>query len=325
MERKVEAQRLEFQGQLEAQRKMLEAQNLRQQQEMETRFQTQISQAIQAHLPAQSAALRQPHHSPEQLARQMESQDARIQHLTEMIQYLVTTSPSDARSQPDRPSTGKRQAPPPTVVDLTIDHYDLENDSQPSFPRNEQGAKKRDTKETPQQDLTGNISSKLERTDSPAPSDLSMSMMEPTASQTAESLLWNGIHRPSEVYSPPAPPRTYRTGLDAMSPLSNLALHPNFRSPGTNFHTDNTVSTEEYPSQSTTPSFGESNFSEAQHMRDIHAQHIGLQGFEIHNGNAERPQEAGQEPANGPIEDDQGTHQATPVDGSTTANKHESL
>jgi hypothetical protein len=192
----------------------------------------------------------------------MESQDARIQHLTDLIQQLVTKSSSAASTQPVRLSTGKRQAPPHSVVDLVMDHGDLENTS-PQSPmlRNDHGAKKRDTKETPRQDLAGNISIKLERTDSPAASDLSMSMMEPLVSQTEESMLWNGIHPPSEVYSPPAQPRAYRTGIET-SPMRNLALHPNFQDPGPQFLGDPTVQSDDYePDQSTAPSFGESNFS----------------------------------------------------------------
>ena len=149
-------------------------------------------------------------------------------------------------------------------------------------------------------------------------------MMEP-ASQTAESLLWNGLHPPSEVYSPPAPPRAYRTGPGTESPMSNLALHPNFRSPGHTFPSDQSTALvdDHYRDNSIAPSFGESTFSDAQ-MRDIHAQHEGLQGFQIHNGNAERPQEEEQEPVKGPTEDAQGTHQATPVDRSKPAHQHES-
>ena len=79
----------------------------------------------------------------------MENQDARIQQLTDMIQQLLTRSPAEPVTQPARLSTGKRHAPH-AVVDLTMDHYDLENVSQQSeIRRNDQGAKKRDTKETP--------------------------------------------------------------------------------------------------------------------------------------------------------------------------------
>ena len=152
-----------------------------------------------------------------------------------------------------------------------------------------------------------------------------MSMMDPPVSQTEESLLWNGIHPPSEVYSPPAPPRTYRIGI-ATSPMSNLALHPHFRSPGDDFPDDHySAKTEDqYKDQSTSRSFDESNLSEA-NMRDIHAQHAGLQGYEIHNGNAEIPQEAETKTANGPNEDEPGSNQAPPVDGSAANDKHEGL
>ena len=324
MEALAEAQRADFQRQLEEQKTELEAQNLRRQQEMETRFQAQINQAIQAHL-SPPAPPTPPRNMPDDVHRRMENQDARIQQLTAMIQQLVTRSPPTAQPIPARPSTGKRQAPPHVVVDLTMDHHDLETTSHQShMPSNAQGAKKRDTKETPRQNLAGNISIKMERTDSPAPSDLSMSMMDPTASQTAESHLWNGIHPPSEVYSPPAPPRTYyRTGIGT-SPMSNLALHPHFRSPGDAFPDDyyNDRTENQYKDQPTSKSFDESNLSEA-NMRDILAQHAGLQGYEIHNGNAEIPQEAETNTANGPDVDELGTNQAPPVDGSTPQGEHE--
>ena len=222
LERQVEALRLEFQRQLEEQRKsMEEQQNRLRQQEIEAHFQAQINQSIQAYLPASPTIPTPPLPTTDEVARRMESQDARIQHLTDLIQQLVAKSPLEASTQPARLSTGKRHAPPHSVVDLVMDHGDLENASQQS--RNDHSAKKRDTKDTPRQDLVGNISIQLERTASPAASDLSMSMMEPSVSQTEESLLWNGIHPPSEVYSPPAQPRAYRTGIET-SPMSNLAL-----------------------------------------------------------------------------------------------------
>ena len=325
MEQQAEAQRNEFRRQLEEQRKAFEAETLRRQQEMEARLQEQIQQAIQAHLPATSPPS-PPQQTPEEVSRRMENQDARIQQLTEMIQQLLPRSPVEPPTQPARSSTGKRHAPH-TVVDLVMDHYDLENASQQSeMRRTDQGGKKRDTKETPRQNLAGNISIKMERSDSPAPSELSMSMMDPPASQITENTVWQvGIHPPSEVYSPPAPPRTVRMGMGHTSPLSNLALHPTFRSPSTQeYRGDQTVSTEEtFPHQPSTTSFDESNISEA-HMRDIHAQHAGLQGFNIHHGNADSPQEKEHKSAKGPQEDEPGAHQATPVGGSPRASHHES-
>ena len=59
-------------------------------------------------------------------------------------------------------------------------------------------------------------------------------------------------------------------------------------------------------------------------MRDIHAQHAGLQGFSILQGNVDSPQEKEQRSAKGPNEDESGTHQATPVDGSNKVSHHES-
>jgi hypothetical protein len=140
-----------------------------------------------------------------------------------------------------------------------------------------------------------------------------MSVMEPLASQPEESALWDGIHPPSEVYSPPAKPR--HLGIGA-SPMSNLADHPNFHHPYPHLPGDHSVPLNDHDhASSTAPSFGESNFSEA-HMRDIHAQHAGLQGFDTHNRNAASPHEAEPEHANGPTEDEPGADQATPVDGS---------
>jgi hypothetical protein len=324
MKKQVEAQRLEFKQQLEDQRKALEAQNSQCQRELEARFQAQITQAIQAHISVSPSVPTPPPQVPNEVNRRMESQDARIQQLTDMIQQLVTNSPSDSTLIiPQRSSTGKRQAPPQVVIDLLVmDHEDLESASYESVRhRAEKGAKKQGTKVTPRQDLSGNnMSIKVERTDSPIPSELSMSMMEP-ASQAAESLLWNGLHPPSEVYSP----RAFRTGIGMESPLSNLALHPKYRSPSHNFPSDHSTEfvNDHFKDISIAPSFGESTSSEA-HMRDIHAQHQGLQGFNIHNGDAERPYEAEQEPAKGPIEDDKGTHQAIlPVEGSTNESDHE--
>ena len=327
MEQQAVSQRREFKQQLEDQRKELEKQNLDRQQEMEVRFQAQINQAIQAHITVSPSAPTPSPQIPDEVTRRMETQDAQIQKLTDLIQQLVTTSPVEVRRQPERAaSTGKRQAPSHEVIDLVIDHEDLETASYASARhRNTQGAKKQDTKETPRQDLSGNMSIKMERTDSPIPSELSMSMMEPV-SQPEESALWTGLHPPSEVYSPPAAARAYRTGIGTASPMSNLALHPDFCDPDDNFPLDQSKEFVDDHSRenSTAPSFGESKFSEAQ-LRDIHAQHQGLQGFDIHNRDAERPQEEEPEPAKGPLEDAQGTHQATPVDGSTQGNKHESL
>ena len=323
LESQVEAQRVEFQTKLEAQRKELEEQNLVRQREMEARFQDHINQAIQAHLSVSPEPPTPPRTMPADVATRMENQDARIQHLTELIQHLVTRSPAEHPHPPSaRTSTGKRHAPH-EIVDLTMDHHDLELDSQAQSIRYDTGAKKRDTKETPRQNLVGNISIKVERNDSPAPSELSMSMMEPTASQTAESLRWNGLHPPSEVYSPPAPPRLSRTGIGT-SPMSNLALHPVFQDPEEHcMMEDNSVRTEDFKTEySTTNTFDESKFSEA-HLTDIRTQHAGLQGFNIHKGNAESPQDVEPTAAKGPIEDVSGVSQAKPVDESNPSQEHE--
>ena len=322
MEERVEAQRLEFKQQLEDQRKALEEQHRKSQCEMEASFQRQIAQAIQSHLsPPVPPTTSSP--STDEVNRRMETQDARIQQLTDMIQQLVTRSPLEARPTTVRASTGKRLASQ-AVIDLTVDHDTGDSAShQSSLLYQDQEAKKRDIKETPRQNLAGNLSIKMERTGSPAPSDLSMSMMDPPASQTAESLLWGGIHPPSEVYSPPAPPRPHRMGLGHSSPMSNLALHPNFRSPGNDYLFEDAVRTADQDADEVTePTFDESNYGES-HMRDIHAQHLGRQGFRIHHGNAESPQGAEPKPANGPPEDDSGANQATPVDGSPMKKKHE--
>ena len=149
--------------------------------------------------------------------------------------------------------------------------------------------------------------------------------MDPPATQNTESDLWEaGLHPPSEVYSPPAPPRPVRMGLGHTSSMSDLALHPSFRSPGHDFLSDHTAYTEEtFPNQPSTSSFDESNLSEAR-MRDIHAQHAGLQGFNILQGNVDSPQEKEQRSVKGPNEDDSGAPHATPVDGSTNVSHHES-
>ena len=65
---------------------------------------------------------------------------------------------------------------------------------------------------------------------------------------------------PSEVYSPPAPPRPVRMGLGHTSPMSDLALHPSYRAPGRDFLSDHTAYTEEtLPNQTSPNSFDESN------------------------------------------------------------------
>jgi hypothetical protein len=324
LESQVEAQRVEFQQKLEAQRQDLEEQNLARQRAMESRFQDHINQAIQAHLSASQTPPPPPLHTiPAEVATRMENQDARIQHLTDLIQQLVTRSPAESQHPPSaRISTGKRHASH-VLVDLTMDHQDLESASPAQSIRYDTSAKKRDTKDTPRQNLAGNISIKLERADSPAPSELSMSMMEPPASQVADGVLWNAIHPPSDVYSPPAPPRVSRTGIGT-SPMSNLALHPDFQEPGVRYSCEeNSVSTEDFKTDhSTTNTFDESKFSEA-HMTDICAQHAGLQGFHFQKGEAESTQEVEPTTAKGPTEDVLGVSQAKPVDESNPSQDHE--
>jgi hypothetical protein len=296
MEAQAEKQRSQFKQQIEEQRQALDEQHRNYQRELEASFQRQIAQAIQAYFPTPIPPT-PPIPSPDDVNRRMGTQDARIQQLTEMVQQLVTRSPLEAHPTTARASTGKRHAPNVLVVDLTDDHEAEEHAShQSNLHRPDLAAKKRDTKDTPRQNLVGNMSIKMERTDSPAPSDLSMSMMDQPASQTAASLLWDGIHPPSEVYSPPAPPRPHRMGLGVSSPLSNLALHPNFQSPGDDCLGEHSVTTtdDQNIDQFTARSFDESNFGES-HMRDIHAQHAGLQGFEIHNGNADSPKRRSQD------------------------------
>ena len=200
MEARVETQRLEFKQQIEEQRTALEDQHRRYQQELEASFQRQIAQAIQAHFPTPTPPTPSIP-SPEEVNRSMETQDARIQQLMDMIQQLVTRSPSVAHPTNVRASTGKRHAPN-AVVDLTIDQDAEDSVShQSNLYRQDQGAKKRDTKDTPRQNLAGNISIKqMERTGSPAPSDLSMSMMDPLPSQSAEVEF---ILRPKSTLPPP--------------------------------------------------------------------------------------------------------------------------
>ena len=324
MEAQAEAQRQEFRKQLEDQRLAFERQIRLRQQEMEDSIQRHVDQALQAHLPVSNAST-PIQNTPVEVVRRIESQDAQIQKLTEMIQQLVTRTTPAASSRPARPSTGKRQASSHTG-DLLMDNHDMEQASQKSqLTRIDPCGKKRDTKETPRQNLSGNICIQLERQGSPVPSDLSMSMMDPPPlSQTTEHLRWDGLHPPSEVYSPPARQRSYRLEGDLASPVSNLALHPNFRIPGDRFLSDDSAQvSDHYHDKSTTQSIDDSQqFSEA-YLRDIHDQHIALQGFETRPGNADRSQGEEQVTAKGPSEDDNGSHQATPADGSNRSYNHE--
>lgn len=69
LERQVEPQRVEFQHQLEEQRESLEEHNLLRQKEIEARFQAQISQAIQAHLPFSPGTPTSPLRTTNEVAR----------------------------------------------------------------------------------------------------------------------------------------------------------------------------------------------------------------------------------------------------------------
>ena len=162
MEARVEAQRLEFAQKLEEQRQTLEEQHQSYQRKMEASFQRQIAQAIQSHFPASPVPSPPVVLIPDDVTRRMENQDARIQQLTDMIQQLVTRSPPDAQPTTARASTGKRHAPH-EVLDLTLDReIDDCASTQSRMLRQDQGAKKQDTKETPRQNLAGNISIKME-------------------------------------------------------------------------------------------------------------------------------------------------------------------
>ena len=80
---------------------------------MEARFQAQITQAIQAHITVPPSAPTLSPQIPDEVTRRMETQDAQIQKLTDMIQQLVTTSPLEVRRQPERAaSTGKDKLHP---------------------------------------------------------------------------------------------------------------------------------------------------------------------------------------------------------------------
>jgi hypothetical protein len=56
---------------------------------------------------------------------------------------------------------------------------------------------------------------------------------------------------------------------------------------------------------------------------DIRTQHAGLQGFNIHKGNAESPQDVEPIAAKGSIEDVTGVSQAKPVDESNPIHENE--
>ena len=175
-----------------------------------------------------------------------------------MVQQLVTRTAPPTSTNITRQSTGKHHAPQP--IEHTIDHQDLEDVSQ-NFQRTrpDPGGKKRDTKDTPrQQPLTGSLFLDFNRAHSPAPSDLSMSMVDQPMSQTTDGNAWQGIHPPSEVYSPPARQRIHRSGSDDPSITSNLVEHPRFRSPGDRFLSDNSFqATGNYRDYTTTQSFDE--------------------------------------------------------------------
>ena len=323
MEAQAEAQRKEFQQKLEDQRLEFVRLNNQRQREMEEKIQYHISQAIQAHIPTQQANQSPPTPTPLEVVRRMESQDEQIRKLTDMVQQLATRTTPTTYLNTSRPSTGKRQAPQP--IDHIIDYQDLEEVSQNSQQtRPDPGGKKRDTKETPRQQPAASLSIDFNRAHSPAPSDLSMSMVDQHPSQTTDGNAWQGLHPPSEVYSPPARQRLYRSGMDDPSIMSNLASHPKFRSPGDRFLSDSSFqAADHYRDQATTQSFDDSKqYSETQ-RRDIYAQHDGLQGFNIQSGNADSSQEEEQGSAKSPKEDYSGAHQATPVDGSNQQRNHE--
>jgi hypothetical protein len=153
-------------------------------------------------------------------------------------------------------------------------------------------------------------------------------MVDQPTSQTNDGNAWKqGLHPPSEVYSPPARQRLYRSSLDDPSIISDLAAHPRFQSPWDRFLSDSSFQAEDHHRDAeTTQSFDNSNqFSKAQ-RQDIYAQHAGLQGFNIQSGKADASQEEEQEgSAKSPREDYFEANQATPVDGLNPNDNHERL
>jgi hypothetical protein len=258
---------------------------------MEERIQHQISKAIQDHIssPANQSP---PTPAPLEVVQRMESQDEQIRKLTNMVHQLVTRTTPPITTTVYRPSTGKRQASRP--IEHTIDHQDLEDTSQSShMTRPDPGGKKRDTKETPrQQPLASSLSIAFHRTHSPAPSDLSMSMVDHPTSQINDGNAWQGLHPPSEVYSPPVRQRLYRSSSEDPSIISDLAAHPSFQSPGDKFLSDSSFqAADRYQDVATSQSFDNSNQFSKDQRQDIHAQHAGLQGYNIHSGKADISQE----------------------------------
>ena len=130
--------------------------------------------------------------------------------------------------------------------------------------------------------------------------------------------IWQGFHPASSFESPV---RMTTSGTNR-SPLSDLAKHPAFRSPGDGMGEESIMTESHYHNSMIPQVLDDSQFSDAQ-LQDIHDQHQAT-GETSHLSSAEYSRRQGTPSAIGPqIQDTPGYHQTKPVGGTDPEEYHD--
>ena len=303
MQRQADQQQREFEQRLITQRQQLEQQAQQQRQELEERLSQQIAQALQSRSPPPPPPTVTPTtiiQLPPEFYQMVAAQDRRLNHLTTLLSRQVSA-----------PQTTATKRGGSHVIDLTMDHHEMEH-------------KKQDIKATPQnRNRNISINKVIDMVDSVHMAQGCSPSSQITETQdegdTRHPSTWEGFHSPSSYQSPQR-----HEYVDHRSPNSNLATHPFFRSLGDGIG-DESLQAEMHYMESPTShkDLNDSAFSD-NHMADIVEQHQQHDGQQSNNDCAMRPQEQDRHIARSPTpEDTNRSSQATPVDNSSTTHDHE--
>ena len=296
-------QRRDFEHQLLTQRQQLEQQARQQRQELEERLSQQIAKALQSRPPPTPPPNVTPTtvmQLPPEFYQMVANQDRQLNYITTLLsrQALETKTTATKRGGSD-------------VINLTMDHYEMEN-------------KKQDLKATPQNRNRDRINKVINMVDNihmaQGLSPSSQITETPYESNARHPSTWEGFHSPSSYQSP----QRHEYSDHRSRPDSNLANHPMFRSPGDGIGDDSIQAEKHYlDSAISRNELNDSEFSD-HHMADIVNQHHQHDGQQSPNDSAMHPQEKECRIAKSPNPEDKSRgHQATPVGDPQSNNDHE--
>ena len=314
IQRQADQQKRDFDKQLMEQRKELELHAQQQRQALEERLSQQIAQALNARkespapLPPPTPPTATTIQLPPEFYHMISNQERHLRHITTMLhnQRLAASTPPTTSHSTANKRAGSE------VIDLTMDHHELEN-------------KKQDLKSTPDARTRTipighviNIVDNIRMAQGYSPHSTTTATPDDIEERHPSS--WEGFHSPSTFHSPQ---RSHH--LNDHSPMSNLAMHPQFSSPGPSIGEDTIIAEKHYTegSPQQTNALDDSQISDA-HMADIITQHKHIGG--THSLTEEAIDHHGRDPSIASSSTPESTtreYQATPVDNLTGQQQHE--